>query len=133
MEKKECVQKSKKKFLIKTGQLGLPQKGQKQVYDLQCNALTSLINFVQLHSKVDLGCKCMALEVIHLFLSILWQSQLLCFYYKTSSLLVSYSDLLYTKQLTSNVNHARQLTIGCSVHYNQTLISLPIHCMSDHN
>ena len=37
----------------KTGQLGLPQKGQKQVYDLQRNALTRLIHFVQLHNKVN--------------------------------------------------------------------------------
>ena len=29
-----------KKFNSKTGYLGLPQKGQQQVYDLQCNALT---------------------------------------------------------------------------------------------
>ena len=42
-----------KKFLTKTGYLGLPQKGQKQVYDLQRIALTSLVHFaVQLH-KVD--------------------------------------------------------------------------------
>ena len=31
------------------GKLGLPQKGQKRVYDLQRNALTSLVHFVQLH------------------------------------------------------------------------------------
>ena len=37
-----------KKFLTQTGQLGLPQKGQKQVADLQCNELTctSLVCFV---------------------------------------------------------------------------------------
>ena len=33
-----------KKFLAKTGQLELPQKGQKQGDDLQRNALTSLIH-----------------------------------------------------------------------------------------
>ena len=33
--------------------LGLPQKGQDQVYDFQRNALTSLIHFEQLYSKVD--------------------------------------------------------------------------------
>ena len=35
----------------------------------------SLIHFVKLYSKVDYrGCKCDALEVIHLFLHVLWQS-----------------------------------------------------------
>ena len=62
-----------KKFLTKAGWLGLAQKGQKQVYDIQHNALISLIHFVQLYSKVDQGRKCIALEVIHLFLSFLWQ------------------------------------------------------------
>ena len=33
-----------KKFLTKQGNLGLPQKGQKQGYDLQRNALTSLVH-----------------------------------------------------------------------------------------
>ena len=33
-------------------QLALPQKGQKQVYDLQCNALTSLVHFaVQIQTQ----------------------------------------------------------------------------------
>ena len=36
--------------------------------------LTSLIHFVQLYSKVDQGCKCIALEVIHLLLPFSWQS-----------------------------------------------------------
>ena len=37
-------------FLTKARKLGLPQKGQKQVYGPQRNALTSLVQFaVQLH------------------------------------------------------------------------------------
>ena len=44
------------------------EKGQEQVYAFQHNALTSL-HFVQLYIKVDLGCKCIALEGIYLFLS----------------------------------------------------------------
>ena len=47
--KKEC---SNEIVLAKTEELGLPQKEQKQGVDLQRNALTSLINFVQLYSKV---------------------------------------------------------------------------------
>ena len=39
------------KFLHK--KLGLSQKGQKQAADLQHNAITSLIQFVQLHNKVN--------------------------------------------------------------------------------
>ena len=31
--------------------IGLPQKGQKQVYDLQHNALIALIHFVQLYDR----------------------------------------------------------------------------------
>ena len=31
----------------------MPQTGQKQVADIQRNALTSLIHFVQLHNKVE--------------------------------------------------------------------------------
>ena len=43
-----------KKFLTKTGQLiRTATKGQKQGVDLQRNALTSLIHFVQFYSKVD--------------------------------------------------------------------------------
>ena len=42
-----------KKFLTKTGQLGLPQKGKKQASNLQSKALTSLIHFVQLYYKVN--------------------------------------------------------------------------------
>ena len=38
------------------------------------NPYISLIHFVQVYSKVDWGCKCIALEVAHLFLSFLWQS-----------------------------------------------------------
>ena len=42
---------SNKKFLTKTGYFELPQKGQKQVHDIQCNALRSLVHFaVQLHN-----------------------------------------------------------------------------------
>ena len=46
-----------KKFLTKTGLLGLPQKGLKQVADLQRSTLTSIIHSVQLY-----GCKCIVLE-----------------------------------------------------------------------
>ena len=42
-----------KKFLRKIRWLGLPQKGQKQVPNLQSNTLTSLIHFVQLYNKVN--------------------------------------------------------------------------------
>ena len=44
-----------KKFLTKTGSLGLPQKGHKQVANLQHNALTSLIHFVQFTQQSELG------------------------------------------------------------------------------
>ena len=37
----------------KTGYLGLPQKGQEQVDDLQRNALTSPIHFVRFYNKVN--------------------------------------------------------------------------------
>ena len=37
---------SNEKFLTKTGQLGLPQKGQKEASNLQSKALTSLVHFV---------------------------------------------------------------------------------------
>ena len=37
----------------KTGQLELPQKGLKEVGDIQRNKSTSLIHSVQLHNKVD--------------------------------------------------------------------------------
>ena len=44
---------SNEKFLTKTGKLGPPQNGQKQVYDLQHNALTSLVHFVIQLYKVN--------------------------------------------------------------------------------
>ena len=47
------VQTSNKNALKKTGYLGLPQKGQEQVTDLQRNALTSPIHFVQFYNKVN--------------------------------------------------------------------------------
>ena len=56
-----------KKFSTKTGYLGVPQKEQKQVADLQCFVLTSLVHF--LHNKVNKGCKCIVLDVSDLFLS----------------------------------------------------------------
>ena len=39
----------------KTGQIGLPQKGQKQVTDLQRNALTPLIHFAMQTAQSGLG------------------------------------------------------------------------------
>ena len=42
-----------KKFLRETGRLGLPQKGQEQVSNLQSKALTSLVHFVVELHKVD--------------------------------------------------------------------------------
>ena len=48
-----------KKFLTKTGKFRPPQKGQKQGVDLQ----PSLIHFVQLYNKVNLGCNSIVLEV----------------------------------------------------------------------
>ena len=64
-----------KNCLTKNREIGTTTKEkQKQVYDLQCNALTSLVHLAVQLRKVDKGCKCTALEVIHLFLSFLWQS-----------------------------------------------------------
>ena len=60
---------SNEKVLNKNGAIRTAKKGQKQVADIQCNALTSLIHFVQFYSKVNQGCKCIALEVSDLFLS----------------------------------------------------------------
>ena len=53
VRKKECKQVYNENFFNKTVLLGLPQKGLKQVADLQHNALTSLIHFVQLYDKVN--------------------------------------------------------------------------------
>ena len=56
------VQMSNKNILDKN-RVGMPQKGQKRGVDLQRNAVTSLIQFVQLHKL------CIALEINPLFLS----------------------------------------------------------------
>ena len=42
-----------KKFIAKTRVIRTAIKGQKQVPVLQCNALTSIIHFVQLYNKVN--------------------------------------------------------------------------------
>ena len=53
----------------KLGLSGMSQKGQKQVDDVQCNAVTSLVDFMLLYSKVNQGCNCkyVVLEVSDLF------------------------------------------------------------------
>ena len=54
------VYKSNEK-VFNNSRVRLPQIGQKQVADLQCNALTSLVHII-------------ALEVSDFFLSFIWQS-----------------------------------------------------------
>ena len=58
---KSCL--TKKQFNSKC------HKALKQVADMQCDACTFLMHFVQLYSKVDQGytCRCIALHVSNLF------------------------------------------------------------------
>ena len=47
--------KNNESFRIKTRVIGTATKGHKQVSGLQSNALPSLIHFVRLHSKSEIG------------------------------------------------------------------------------
>ena len=49
------VYKQVRKYFSKTGYLGLPQKGKKQVNNLQCNAVTSLGSLCCTTAQSELG------------------------------------------------------------------------------
>ena len=45
----------------------MPQEGQKQVADILCNALISLVHFVQLRNKVNQRCVLYWMSVIYFY------------------------------------------------------------------
>ena len=56
--KQKRVPTSNEKNLTKNRFIRTATKRTGQGFDLKPNALTSLINFLQLHNKVNPGCKC---------------------------------------------------------------------------